>query len=65
MKTFQEFYNEIYTQDLVEENITLVSIEERAAKKYAEQMVKEQRDLMATYLATHFNMRNIPKPKFE
>lgn len=32
-------------------------------KEYAELKVKEQRDLMATYLATHFNMRNVPKPK--
>lgn len=41
MKTFQEFYQEIYTQDLVTENVTIISPEERAAKEYAKQWVEE------------------------
>jgi len=32
--------------------------------KYAQEKVQEQRKLMVEYLATHFNMRNVPKPKF-
>lgn len=40
-------------------------IRKDVVKEYADKMVQEQRDLMATYLNTHFNMRNVPKPKFK
>lgn len=33
--------------------------------EYTKRMVQAQRDMMDTYLQTHFNMRNVPKPKIE
>lgn len=48
---------------LLVDQIMLVLNKEKT--EYAQHKVAEQRKLMAEYLATHFNMRNVPKPKFK
>jgi hypothetical protein len=39
MKTFREIFSDIVQTDFINENVTIISPEERAAKEYAKQWV--------------------------